>query len=188
MYSEFLKFFDKSISYNIYGNDYRTFIIAFGGQQFGKGMFSVFDKGDALVWERRLSKAFPKYKGRFRAFGYDWMGRCFAVPVDNEDSILVFDPGVFDVYEISLGLKDFVNKAIPLTTEECLSAGAFVKWSDSTGTDLGRAECVGYKVPLFLGGHDEIDNFEVIGMDEYWEIISQTGRKLHGIEEEEPVE
>ena len=184
MYRDFLEFFKKSVQYNIYGNDYRTFIIAFGGMQFGKGMFTVFDKGDALDWERKIAKTFPEYKGMFRAFGCDWMGRCFAVPAKNEEKIIMFDPGVLEVYEVPLNLRDFVNRAIPLNTNECLAADSFISWYRAYGEELGKNRCVGYKVPLFLGGVEEAENFELQEMDVYWDMVTKAAMKLRGIPEE----
>lgn len=32
-------------------------------------------------------------------------------------------------------------------------------------------KCVGYKVPLFLNGEDDIENLEVSDMEVYWEIM-----------------
>ena len=79
MFSNFLNFFNKSVPYDIYGSEYRTFVIAFGGMQFGNGLFNVFDKGDLRYWEKNIVQKFPDYKGKFELFGYDWLGRCFAV-------------------------------------------------------------------------------------------------------------
>lgn len=185
MFSGFLEFFKKPVQYNIYGNDYRTFVIGFGGIQFGRGLFTVLDKANALVLEKKLGYAFPEYKGAFRLFGFDWMGRCFAVPADNEDKVIVFDPGVFEAYDVSLGFRDFVNKAIPMSTNECLSSDAFISWYKATGETPAEGSCIGYKIPLFLGGADAIDNFETVNMEEYWDIITKAGRKLRGLEDEE---
>ena len=33
--------------------------------------------------------------------------------------------------------------------------------------------CVGYKVPLFLGGKDAISNYEETDMEVYWSISAQ---------------
>lgn len=183
MYKEFLEFFKKDVEYDIYGNDYRTFVIAFGGMQFGKGMFTVLDKSDAFLWERRMAVAFPERKGTFRLFGHDWMGRCFGVPASSEDKIIIFDPGVFEVYEVDLVFRDFINKAIPLTSNDCLASDAFIKWFEYADIDLPADHCVGYKQPLFLGGEDALDNFEIIKMDRYWYMISKAGKKLNGEDE-----
>jgi hypothetical protein len=38
---------------------------------------------------------------------------------------------------------------------------------------LDHNKCVGYKVPLFLGGEDEISNLDELDMEVYWSIIGQ---------------
>lgn len=63
MFSGFLEFFKKPVQYNIYGNDYRTFVIGFGGIQFGRGLFTVLDKANALVLEKSWDMLFRNTKG-----------------------------------------------------------------------------------------------------------------------------
>lgn len=185
MFSSFLNFFNRSVQYDIYGNEYRTFVIAFGGMQFGKGLFNAFDKGDLRYWEKNILNIFPEYKGKFELFGYDWMGRCFAVTMlgQDEEKILVFDPSTLEVNDIPLCFMDFVNKAIPTSTNECFSADAFINWHNTNGVELEYLQCLGNKVPLFLGGNDELDNMEVSDMDVYWHILGQTAAKLRDEEE-----
>ena len=180
MFSNFLKFFNRTVQYDIYGNEYRTFVIAFGGMQFGKGLFNVFDKGDLRYWENNVTKMFPEYKGRFELFGYDWMGRCFAVTSlgADDEKILVFDPSTLEVSDIQLTFMDFINKAIPAAANECFSADAFINWYNTYGIELKYLNCLGNKVPLFLGGNDELDNMELSDMDVYWHILGQTAAKL----------
>ena len=91
MFSGFLEFFKKSVPYNIYGSEYRTFIIGFGGMQFGGGLFTVFAKADIRLWEEKVADVFPDYKGNFLLFGHDWMGRCYAIDrFSEEEKILIF--------------------------------------------------------------------------------------------------
>lgn len=183
MYSDFLKFFNKSIEYNIYGSDYRTFIIGFGGVQFGGGLFTVFAKADIRLWEEKVADVFPKYKGNFLLFGHDWMGRCYAIDrFSEEEKILIFDPGTLEVYDIPLKFRDFVNKAIPMNPNECLAIDGFMKWHNTTKCDISDIECVSYKVPPFLGGAEEIENLETSKLIDYWKIIGRTAKTLRGEE------
>ena len=39
--------------------------------------------------------------------------------------------------------------------------------------EIGLEDCVGYKIPLFLGGNDEISNLEITDMEIYWGICGQ---------------
>jgi hypothetical protein len=43
---------------------------------------------------------------------------------------------------------------------------------------LAFADCVGYKVPLFLGGADGLANLEVIDLSVYVEICGQLRNKV----------
>ena len=38
---------------------------------------------------------------------------------------------------------------------------------------LKADECVGYRVPLFLGGQDVVDNLEVSDLGVYWSLCAQ---------------
>jgi hypothetical protein len=40
-------------------------------------------------------------------------------------------------------------------------------------SSINYKECIGYKVPLFLGGKDTTDNFEIADLEVYWEITCQ---------------
>ena len=175
MFSGFLKFFNRPVQYDIYGSGYRTFVIAFGGMAFGKGLFSVFDRGDIRYWERIIKKAFPEYEEKFDLFGHDWLGRCFAVETSREgiEKIVIFDPGVLEMYDVPLSFMDFVNKAIPMSTNDCLALDSFVKWYQNGGCELEYQQCVGYKKPLFMGGEEGLDNLEVTKMEAYWRMPVQ---------------
>lgn len=180
MFSQFLNFFNKSAQYYIYGSEYRTFVIAFGGTCFGKGLFNVIERGDIGYWEDNVTRAFPEYRNKFRLFGYDWMGRCFAIDTSDDDveKILVFDPSTLEVSDVPLSLTDFVNKAIPMNTNECLMSDNFIRWYNETGTELEYMQCVGCERPLFLGGTDEPENLLLDDMDEYWQSIGKAAVKL----------
>ncbi len=183
MFSGFLEFFKKSVPYNIYGSEYRTFIIGFGGIQFGGGLFTVFAKADIRLWEEKVADVFPEYKGNFLLFGHDWMGRCYAIDrFSEEEKILIFDPGTLEVYDIPLGFIDFVNKAIPLNPNECLAIDGFMKWRSISGDEINDIECVSYKVPPFLGGAEALDNLETSKLIDYWKIVGRTAKTLRGEE------
>lgn len=41
------------------------------------------------------------------------------------------------------------------------------------GGDIPHDKCVGYKVPLFLNGEDNISNLELSDIEVYWGIMGQ---------------
>ncbi len=40
-------------------------------------------------------------------------------------------------------------------------------------------KCAGYKIPLFIGGNDTVDNLELSDIYVYWEICSQLKNKIN---------
>ena len=72
----------------------------------------------------------------------------------------------------------------------------FGDWArgNETALPLRHDQCVGYKVPLILGGRDEVDNLEVTDMEVYWSLSAQmssqvaeapTGTPIRGVSIEE---
>jgi hypothetical protein len=52
-------------------------------------------------------------------------------------------------------------------------AGRRLQLSYSGSVPLGFDQCVGYDVPLFLGGADTIENLHVEDIDVYWSLTAQ---------------
>jgi hypothetical protein len=56
--------------------------------------------------------------------------------------------------------------------DAALATGFFESWSAANGDSvpLSRDQCVGYRVPLFLGGEDVVENLAVTDLEVYWTI------------------
>src|SRR4051812_46712753 len=63
-----------------------------GGYSFGKGLYKTHLPESSLHWAIIISNYFPKYKSKIIPFGYDWMGRQFAIDTSRENYLLMFDP------------------------------------------------------------------------------------------------
>ena len=53
-----------------------------------------------------------------------------------------------------------------------MKSGGYREWLEGHAP-VGRMECVGYKVPLFLGGEDSLEKMEVSDMEVYWDMTDQ---------------
>ena len=107
-----------------------------------------------------------------KVFGYDWMGRHFAVDTRN-GTVLLMEPGTGEVLSLPTDFVDFHNTEIVEFSDDCLAAGFFSEWYEASGHyELLHSQCAGYKVPLFLNGQDTLDNLEVSDMEVYWEIMA----------------
>ena len=62
-----------------------------------------------------------------------------------------------------------------------LSLNYFNQWLEKNNNKIIKyGECVGLKVPLFLGGKDELDNLEEIDMEVYWTMTLDINNAVKG--------
>lgn len=180
MLDEFFGFFGIKESMGETNNLYKDFLKQYGGKQFGQGLFVVFKEDDLEKWTQIISSTFEKFKGLFKIFGYDWLGRCFAIDLreDRKEKILMFEIGTNDVLEIPCKFREFLEEEIPVYSDACLAEKFFEEWSEFSKVKLQYGRCAGYKIPLFLGGEDEKENLEDSDMEVYWEVITQVIKQL----------
>lgn len=123
---------------------------------------------DAQKYQQLIRDAFPN-NCNVIPFGYDWLGRIFAV--NAELTVKMYDVATGDIFEI-VNIRDFQNE-LSEYADDLIAAGVYEKWLQSGGAKPSAGSCVGYKVPLFLGGKDEFDNYELSDIDVYWTLTGQ---------------
>ncbi|OPX42855.1 hypothetical protein CLHUN_31790 [Ruminiclostridium hungatei] len=192
MFERFCKFFSiNEVSNVIKGNNsvevLSKLLNTFGGKSFNKGLYRLHTLSDVEKWNNNVIQAFPEFNGRITCFGYDWLGRQFALDnqrIENEQpQILMFEPGTAEVLEIPCNIVQFHDEEIPEYHDSCLASEFFKDWTSINPDGLKINECVGYKVMLFLGGEDTLQNLEKSDMDVYWSICSQLIQKTNGLPE-----
>ena len=135
------------------------------------GLYRIHNKNDVKKWNEILKRAFPKFKNGIQVFGYDWLGRNFALDTQR-DVVLIFEPGTGEILNTEENFVNFHDSEIPQYHDACLASEFFNEWFEANGNFvLPHNKCVGYKVPLFLNGEDDIENLEVSDMEVYWEIM-----------------
>jgi hypothetical protein len=161
---------------------YLDFASEFAGATFGGGLYRVHDDTSGAQALTLIAEAFPEYATRVCPFGYDWLGRQFAVDsgraVGGQPQVLLLEPGTGEALEIPLPFAAFHNEELIEYADAALATGFFDSWSavNSDFVRLRRDQCVGYRVPLFLGGQDVIENLEVSDLEVYWSICGQLRR------------
>lgn len=156
---------------------YEEFMREYAGATFNNGLYRVHALENRAKWTRLIEEAFPTCKGTISAFGYDWVGRQFALDAnqrkDGEPLILMCQPGGADMFEIPCTFLTFHEDELINNSDAPLADVAFRDWIQAGNRAPGPTECVGYKVPLFLGGVDDFENYEVCDMEVYWGITTQ---------------
>jgi len=160
--------------------DWTAFIDQFGGQSFENGLYRVIRGEDRETWLARVASVFPAYADRIICFGFDWLGRVFAIDYGEprESDILLFEPGTTMALEIPMSLAEFHNVELVEDPDPALASEFYARWIDSGGSAPAYSECVGYKIPLFLNGEDDTPNLEVSDIDVYWHVISELVDKI----------
>lgn len=160
-----------------YAPGFSRLIGDYGGGTFESGLYRLHGSGDLLAWTENVSAAFPKLENRIICFAFDWLGRHFALDrkrvVDGQMQVLLLEPGAGEVMQIPADLQAFHNVELVEYRNDALASDFFFRWTDSGGAPPAYNQCVGYKVPLFLGGSDDEQNLELSDMDVYWTICGQ---------------
>lgn len=178
---------DESLAtLDIQGDDYRVSKLTseFGGCSFDRALYRVMTPSSVEEWNQTIEYAFPNFDGRVQCFGYDWLGRIFALDSgrleEGHPGVVMFEPGTGEALEIPCNIVTFHNKELIEHREAALAVSFHIQWL-AQGSAPGYEECIGYKVPLFLNGKDVVENLEVSDLDVYWTLIGQIIRKTMGL-------
>lgn len=158
---------------------YAEFADQFAGASFAGGLYRVHDAHTGPQSLALVSEAFPGFSARVCPFAYDWLGRQLVLDagrtVAGQPQVLLLEPGTGAALEIPRSFVEFHEEELVDYAEAVLATSFFEAWSalNRDAQPLQRDHCVGYKVPLFLGGQDTVENLEMIDLDVYWSICGQ---------------
>ncbi|WP_208996340.1 T6SS immunity protein Tdi1 domain-containing protein [Pseudovibrio ascidiaceicola] len=149
----------------------------YGGCSFNQGLYRAHSVAQINLWNKLIGENYPHFKGRVFCFAYDWAGRQFALDFarmeHGEPLVLLLDPATGEAFDVPTNFLEFHNQELAEDPEPALSESFFLEWLAATQHKLQPNECVGYKVPLFLGGKDELANLEVTDLEVYWTLSGQ---------------
>lgn len=156
-----------------------------GGSTFDQGLYRLHTFESAQRANDAVIEAFPELAAGIACFGFDWLGRQFGIDIrTNRSEILLVEPGTGEILEIPVTLADFHNQELVDEPEAALAKSFFAKWRRANPTLLPLAHdvCVGYKIPLFLGGADELENLEPVDLWVYWSICGRLHQQVMGLD------
>jgi hypothetical protein len=150
----------------------------FAGCSFENGIYRLHNARTGPRAKALVAEGFPLFATRACPFGYDWLGRQFTVDSGRHEGgeplVLLFEPGTGEVLEIPYSFAAF-HEQLDELREPALAGSFFASWTEANpgSLPLAATQCVGYKVPLFLGGEDALENLEIIDLEVYWSVSAQ---------------
>ncbi len=152
-----------------------------GGKTFNEGLYRVLLPSEIEQATNAARLAFPELAERITVFGYDWLGRKFAVDTGRlskgVEQVLMLEVGAGEAMQIPADPIAFHNNELVEFPDDALAKPFFEEWKMIGKKSLCHDQCVGYKIPLFLGGADEISNLEISDLSIYWHVCGQLRNK-----------
>lgn len=157
----------------------------FGGVSFRGGLYRIIHPADLSDWQDRIHLAYPEFEGRIVCFGFDWLGRVFALDIKRTEGgqagVIMFEPGTGEALDIASNLRSFHGAELLEYGEAALAISFHEKWLAVGGAMPRYDQCIGYRMPVFLNGADEVENLEVSDIDVYWHLTGQLILQTKGL-------
>lgn len=129
-----------------------------------------------------IREGFPGLAGRAVPFAVDWIGRVTALDLARQPGLLLIEPGSAAAFEIDESFVGFFNLDVVDDPDLFLAAELLRLWQAAGGDIPGVGQCVGFKVPLFLGGVGSAANLEMTDLEVYWSFSAQLGGQARWLE------
>lgn len=147
------------------------------GRSFNGGLYRLHTPDAAVKWNGIVGRLYGQYAGRISVFGYDWLGRQFALDSERVENgrplVVMFAPAQGDSYLIPADIAGFHDQILVDLPEPTLALSAYRAWRAAGNGPLPMNQCAGFKRPLIMGGSDEVANLAPIDMDVEWELLYQ---------------
>lgn len=151
----------------------------FGGMSFNRGLYRILPIEHMDRWNQVAWETWPKLDHRFWVIAIDWMGCLYGIDYSVLDErgwcMSALEPYSGRGGEFGDDLVEFhdVSLVASTTTNGAVLSEWHAEWLEFGGTEPTFDQCVGLKVPYFLGGSDYVSDFELSDLDVYWHLSSQ---------------
>ena len=143
------------------------------GKIYERGLFRIYNFKNILRRTQKGKEYFSSERSDYYCFGCDWTGRQFAVNYDNSH-IFMLDHSINEFSHLKSTLEIFFCDFLVNMKNDVLLGTEFINIMDHLKIDqLVENQVLGFKVPLFLGGKDQLDNYIISDLDMDWDVSLQ---------------
>ncbi|MFC6562315.1 T6SS immunity protein Tdi1 domain-containing protein [Actinoplanes utahensis] len=148
-----------------------------GGSTLAAGFLRFHSPSSAEASTIRCATLIEGFGGRFYCFSVDWLGRELAVDLRKPGAdVILVDPGGAEYLDPETSLFQWHD--VVASDDDPLAYPFYKEWREANANvgPLGFNQCIGYSVPLFLGGQDEVGNLALIDREFYFETCTQLAK------------
>jgi len=106
-------------------------MVALGGCTFAGGLYRLHTPTSSAIASSMSAAAFPEYEFPLRCFGFDWLGRQFALDPrrgdDLDPEVLLLEPGTGEALEIPVPISAFHDDELVNYTDAALASNFFAE-------------------------------------------------------------
>lgn len=160
------------------------FFKSYEGCTFNNGLYRIHLIDKIEYWNSVVTETFPSFRGYIDCFGYDWLGRQFAIErralSQNKSTILIFDVGSNLSLRVPCSFHDFHEIEMINYCNDVFYSDFFLQAKNLIDNDLPYDKCFYCEIPTFLQGEYSINNLKVMSTEVYWHIYGQLLRQTIG--------
>lgn len=144
------------------------------------GLYTIIDRTEAAMLTGLAESVFPTAAGKITVYAVDWMGRLFATTTGTgyldstgAATITCFDLAEPSAFATDTNFDDFHNLTAIDMIADLFNLEQFTQWTAVNAPPNDGTSCIGYKIPLFLGGQDALENMAKTDRSVYLHILSE---------------
>jgi len=150
---------------------------------YNDGVYTIVSREEANHLLVLVESVFKEEAGKIDVFAVDWMGRIFALDATSPDptgqsTVVCFDLAEPVAFCTDVNFDDFHNKEAVDQQYALLNMNQYEEWIKGNAPPSDGVSCVGYKIPLFLGGKDAVENQELSDRSVYLHILAEMHRSM----------
>ena len=136
------------------------------------GIYTIVTRKESTILTKMVEAVFPMAGGKIAVYAVDWMGRLFSTDTGILDSkgaatITCFDLAEPSSFTTDKNFEDFHNITAIDMMAELFNLEQYSQWIAKNDPPDDGTSCIGYMIPLFIGGQDSQDNMEKMDRSVY---------------------
>ena len=160
-------------------------ISQYGGYTFNNGLFRIHTFEYVDKWTALMTEYFEDEENPFDmiCFAANWQGIMYCVDKTNS-KITYLDPATCEWFSADHSLQLFFDEILVSGEYDIIFEDyfdrvvAYLKFEK-----LDYEDSLGHKIYLYLGGNDEVENYEVVNTEVLWELQVQLVDRINEIDE-----